>query len=96
MNIKELIVNSHYRIKYEKISDLYKVIGKNVLKSLMLDNIIRLKDNYAYINPNKVKTEIEAFPYVYDVFKGKIPKSEILYLFSGEHKYNTKKKKKRK
>ena len=94
MKIKDLIINSHYRIKYEKISDLYRVIGKNVLKSLMLDNTIRLKDNYAYINPSKVHTEIEALPYVYDIFKGEIPKNEILYLFSGERKYRKKKKKK--
>lgn len=95
MDIKELIINKHYRIKYNTIKDLYKLFGKKDLKDFMLANVIRLKDNYAYFNPNKVKTEIEALPYVYDIFKGQIPPSEILYIFSGEHKYNTKKKKKK-
>ena len=96
MDIKELIVNNHFRIKYDTIKDLYKLIGKNELKKLMLNNTIRLKDNYAYINPKKVYVGIEALPYVYDIFKGDIPKGEILYMFSGERKYYTKKNKKKK
>lgn len=95
MKIKELIVNKHYRIKYDTIKDLYKLIGKDKLKDLMLNNIIRLKDNYAYINPSIIKTEIEALPYVYEIFEGEISKNEILYLFNGERRYNTKKKKKK-
>ncbi len=95
MNIKELIINRHYRIKYNTVKDLYKLFGKKDLKELMLANVIRLKDNYAYFNPNKVETEIEALPYVYDIFKGQISPSEILYMFGGERKYNTKKKKKK-
>ena len=92
MDIKELIINREYRVKYGTIKDLYTVFGKKELKKLVLDNTIRLKDNYAYFNPNKIKTEIEPFPYVYDIFKEKISKSEKLYMVDG---YNTKKKKKK-
>lgn len=92
MNIEELIINREYRVKYGTIKDLYTVFSKKELKKLILDNTIRLKDNYAYFNPNKIKTEIEPFPYVYDIFKEKISKSEKLYMV-GE--YNTKKKKKK-
>ena len=86
MNIKELIINREYRVKYDTIKDLYMLFGKKELKKLVLDNMIRLKDNYAYFNPNKIKTEIEPFPYVYDIFKEKVTKSEKLYMLDGEYK----------
>ena len=86
MNIKELIINREYRVKYCTIKDLYTVFSKKELKKLVLDNTIRLKDNYAYFNPNKIKTEIEPFPYVYDIFKENVTKSEKLYMLDGEYK----------
>ena len=86
MNIEELIINREYRVKYGTIKDLYMLFGKKELKKLILDNTIRLKDNYAYFNPNKIKTEIEPFPYVYDIFKEKVTKSEKLYMLDGEYK----------
>lgn len=86
MNIKELIINREYRVKYGTIKDLYTLFSKKELKKLVLDNTIRLKDNYAYFNPNKIKTEIEPFPYVYDRFKEKVTKSEKLYMLDGEYK----------
>ena len=86
MNIKELIINREYRVKYGTIKDLYMLFGKKELKKLILSNTIRLKDNYAYFNPNKIKTEIEPFPYVYDIFKEKVTKSEKLYMLDGEYK----------
>lgn len=86
MNIEELIINREYRVKYGTIKDLYMLFGKKELKKLILDNTIRLKDNYAYFNPNKIKTEIEPFPYVYDIFKEKITKGEKLYMLDDEYK----------
>ena len=86
MNIKELIINREYRVKYGTIKDLYMLFGKKELKKLILSNTIRLKGNYAYFNPNKIKTEIEPFPYVYDIFKEKVTKSEKLYMLDGEYK----------
>ena len=91
MNIKELIINREYRVKYGTIKDLYMLFGKKELKKLVLDNTIRLKDNYAYFKPNKVKTEIEPFPYVYDIFKEKITKGEKLYMLDGERNHKKKK-----
>lgn len=91
MNIKELIINREYRLKYGTIKDLYMLFGKKELKKLILDNTIRLKDNYAYFNPNKVKTEIEPFPYVYDIFKEKVTKGEKLYMLDGERNHKKKK-----
>lgn len=86
MNIKELIINREYRVKYGIIKDLYTLFSKKELKKLVLDNTVRLKDNYAYFNPNKIKTEIEPFPYVYDIFKEKVTKSEKLYMLDGKYK----------
>lgn len=91
MNIKKLIINREYRLKYGTIKDLYMLFGKKELKKLILDNTIRLKDNYAYFNPNKVKTEIEPFPYVYDIFKEKVTKGEKLYMLDGERNHKKKK-----
>ena len=91
MNIKELIINREYRVKYGTIKDLYTLFSKKELKKLVLDNTIRLKDNYAYFNPNKIKTEIEPFPYVYDIFKEKVTKGEKLYMLDGEHNHKKKK-----
>lgn len=92
MNIEELIINREYRVKYGTIKDLYTLFSKKELKKLILDNTIRLKDNYAYFNPNKIKTEIEPFPYVYDIFKEKITKSEKLYMLDGERNHKKKNK----
>ena len=86
MNIEELIINREYRVKYGTVKDLYTLFSKKELKKLILDNTIRLKDNYAYFNPNKIKTEIEPFPYVYDIFKEKVTESEKLYMLDGEYK----------
>ena len=91
MNIKELIINREYRVKYGTIKDLYTLFSKKELKKLILDNTIRLKDNYAYFNPNKIKTEIEPFHYVYDIFKEKVTKSEKLYMLDGERNHKKKK-----
>lgn len=91
MNIKELIINREYRVKYGTIKDLYMLFGKKELKKLILDNTIRLKDNYAYFNPNKIKTEIEPFPYVYDIFKEKVTKGEKLYMLDDECNHKKKK-----
>lgn len=91
MNIEELIINREYRVKFGTIKDLYTVFSKKELKKLILDNTIRLKDNYAYFNPNKVKTEIEPFPYVYNIFKEKISKGEKLYMLGRERRRKKKK-----
>ena len=91
MNIKELIINREYRVKYGTIKDLYTLFSKKELKKLILDNTIRLKDNYAYFNPNKIKTEIEPFPYVYNIFKEKVTKGEKLYMLYGERNHKKKK-----
>lgn len=91
MNIEELIINREYRVKYGTIKDLYTLFSKKELKKLVLDNTIRLKDNYAYFNPNKIKTEIEPFPYVYDIFKEKVTKGEKLYMLDGERNHKNKK-----
>ena len=57
-----------------------------------LDSGVILKDNYAYFNPNKVKTEIEPFPYVYDIFKEKVTKGEKLYMLDSERNHKKKNK----